>query len=487
MSPVSPAAAITLAVACLATLGAAVAWRLARAPIWGDLRRFAAISAYSALYGFVEVASQLDLSAGMRVAVSSLAGASSVLVCLGWLRYTEGERGPTRLDRWLRGALLVLGAVALVPGVAFSVSASPHLQGEPSASGWLHPTLTPVGVAIALVLVAVGALVVARLVRSWRGGSRGAGALALAFVVAIPVAFSDISEHAGWSQAPHLLGLALAVPLGVAAWIVGSRFLADAGALHELRIRLEGLVEERTRELAEANAALLQAEKLAALGQFAAGVAHEVNNPASVVTANLSHLSGELTRGMQAAEAKVVVDESIDAMRRINELVRKLLDAGRLADLPPGAGNVQLSSAVAGAFSELRPRLRTDVELVNRVPNDLLVRGGDEVVRQVLSNLVANAAEAIPGVREGRVQVTAQLEGRTVRVVIEDDGAGMTAEVLRRAFDPFFTTKPQGRGSGLGLPITRGLIEGIGGQIWLESEPGRGTRAALELPAGTPA
>lgn len=480
----SPAAAITLAVACLATLGAAVAWRLSRAPIWGDLRRFAALSAATAFYGFLEVAGQFDLSPGIRVAVAALAGTASALVCWGWLWYTEGE--PTRLDRWLRGATLGIGAIALVPRLSVDV-ATHHAHGEPPTAGWHHYTMTAAGVAISLALLAVGLFIAARLVRAWRSGDRRAGALAIACAAAILIAFSDISEHAGWSEAPHLLGLALAVPLGVAAWIVGSRFLADAGALHELRLRLEGLVEERTRELAEANAALLQAEKLAALGQFASGVAHEVNNPASVVTANLSHLSGELTRGMQAAEAKAVVDESIDAMRRINELVRKLLDAGRLADLPPGAGNVQLSAAVSRAFSELRPRLRTGVELVNRVPNDLLVRGGEEVVRQVLSNLVANAAEAIPGTREGRVQVTAQVEGPAVKVLIEDDGAGMTPEVLRRAFDPFFTTKPQGRGSGLGLPITRGLIEGIGGQIWLESEPGQGTRAALELPAGTPA
>jgi two-component system NtrC family sensor kinase len=211
-----------------------------------------------------------------------------------------------------------------------------------------------------------------------------------------------------------------------------------------------------------------------------------VNNPASVVTANLSHLSASLGSGLADGEAKEIVDESLDAMKRINELVRKLLDAGRLADLPPGTGNVSLAPTVSRAVEEVRGRARPDVEVVTRAPDDLIVGGGAEVVQRILINLLSNAIESIPVGRKGRVEVTARIDGPNVIVMIEDDGAGMGTDVLRRAFDPFFTTKAVGRGSGLGLPITRGLVEGIGGQIWLESEPGKGTRAVVEFPAGRP-
>jgi signal transduction histidine kinase len=482
-------AALTLAVASLAALGAIASWRLARAPIWGDLRRFAVPAGCTALYGFTEVIGQLVGSEGAFTAVHSVLGGSSVLTSWSWLSYTDAvcHRDPRPFEQRLRKGLFVLAALALVPGLAFDAAAPSLPFGRLIDSDWRHSNMTAFGVAIAFMLIALGLVVETRLLRAWRAGNRDAGLIALAFGAAIPVAFSDISHRAGWIDAHHMLALALAIPLAVAAWIVGSRFLADADSLQELRARLEGLVEARTRELAETHAALLQAEKLAALGQFAAGVAHEVNNPAAVVTANLAHLSGALARGEAAAEAKEIVDESLEAMRRINELVRKLLDAGRLADLPPSGGNVPLADAVDGAFAALRGTARSDVDLLNRVPDDLLVRGGSEIVGRILAALLSNAIEAIPLGRRGRVEVSARADSETVRVVIEDDGEGMPTDVLRRAFDPFFTTKAAGRGAGLGLPITRGLVEGIGGEIWLESSPGQGTRAAVELQAGKPA
>jgi signal transduction histidine kinase len=109
------------------------------------------------------------------------------------------------------------------------------------------------------------------------------------------------------------------------------------------------------------------------------------------------------------------------------------------------------------------------------------------VLEQVLQSLLANAAEALPADRPGRIAIRAERRAGGVRLTVEDDGVGMAADVLERAFEPFFTTKPAGQGSGLSLPIARGIVEVHGGALWLESTPAHGTRAVLELPETTAA
>lgn len=488
MRTLNAAVAITLGIALLAGFLAAIAFRLSRAPLWRDVDRLWPVGATTAGFALLDVLPYLLDAPWAVAAAARLQLGAGLVVALAWLRFSEAfsEGRPTGPLRWLPRALAAAAAVAQVPSLAVDASAA-HVHQDPILGGaWIDLPLNAFGNGLALLALAAAAVVEARLVLGWRRRLPGAGPLALAFAGAIAAAGADQLVRADLLAGPHLAGAAFILPVLVTAWTLAERIREDGRQLQALRERLEGLVEERTRELAETHAALLQAEKLAALGQFAAGVAHEVNNPASVVTANLSYLAAGMGEGSDPAEVREVVVESLDAMRRINELVRKLLDAGRLADLPPAAANVPLRAAVQQVIEELRGGARLDVELVNDVPDDVLVRGGAEVVQRILLNLLTNAVESIPADRRGRISARARVDGGTVRLIIEDDGRGMPAETLRRAFDPFFTTKPVGRGSGLGLPITRGLVEGIGGQIWLESEAGRGTLAALELPLGRP-
>jgi len=481
--------AATLASAVLTAVLAAISIQLARAQIWRDLARVWPVGAATALLSFFALAEYAPVSAGLFDAFARLQFSSALLLGFAWLRYSATALGgaPARGERRIAFAVVAAAVIVLVPGVGIDATRI-HAHVDPiSARAWRDSTLTPLGHALLLAAMGLACWAIARLARAWRRGDRRAGIMVIATAAGMAAAVVDYLVRLGAAPAPHLLAPAATVPVMAAAWVLGLRFVSDADALHDLRGRLEGLVEERTRELAETHSALLQAEKLAALGQFAAGVAHEVNNPASVVTSNLGWLSDGLAKGLAAPVAKDVVDESLDAMQRINDLVRKLLDAGRLADLPPGSGSVVLARTVEQALDALRGRGRLDVELVNGVADDLLVRGLPDVVERIVANLIANAVDAIPPDRRGRVEVRAVPVDRVVRLIVEDDGVGMAVDVLRRAFDPFFTTKPVGRGSGLGLPITRGLVEGIGGEIWLESEPGKGTRAAVELPLATPA
>jgi len=117
------------------------------------------------------------------------------------------------------------------------------------------------------------------------------------------------------------------------------------------------------------------------------------------------------------------------------------------------------------------------------VPAELQVQTGGDVLARILGALVANAAQAVPAERAGRVEVQAgQLSADRVLIEVVDDGVGMPPEVLRRAFDPFFSTRPE-VGAGLGLPVALALTEGLGGALTVESLPGVGTRVRLVLPA----
>jgi CheY-like chemotaxis protein/anti-sigma regulatory factor (Ser/Thr protein kinase) len=181
------------------------------------------------------------------------------------------------------------------------------------------------------------------------------------------------------------------------------------------------------------------------------------------------------------------VDESIVAVKRIAMIVRQLLDAGRLAATSEPRSSVELRPLAEGALSVARARFGKHTRLTNLVPDGLRVSAQEGVLAQVLVNLVVNGAQAIPDLRsDGAVVVSAELSGARVRIVVEDDGAGMEPEVLRRAFEPFFTTKPFGSGTGLGLAVSQGLVVSLGGEMRLESEPGKGTRAIVELDKAEP-
>jgi two-component system NtrC family sensor kinase len=273
------------------------------------------------------------------------------------------------------------------------------------------------------------------------------------------------------------------IPIGAMAYSLTQRFVSDARSLHALRDRLEGLVEARTSALAETQEALHQAEKLASLGQFASGVAHEVNNPASVVTSSLSYLEQCCSAGAPPPDAHETVLEALAAMQRINGLVRRLVDAGRLASVPSASGSSSLQAVAEQVLDEARAR--SGEQLTYRLEGTLGLQVGlrPEVLAQILAALLHNAAEAIPEGRAGQVVVrSSQIEDGRVQLAVRDDGVGMSAELQRRAFEPFFTTKGEGKGSGLGLPVARALAESHGGALRLESAPGKGTTALLELP-----
>jgi nitrogen-specific signal transduction histidine kinase len=237
-------------------------------------------------------------------------------------------------------------------------------------------------------------------------------------------------------------------------------------------------------------------DHVAALGTIAAGVAHEINNPLAWVAANIEFALERLRARWAAAldegdEAAAEIAELVEALqeahggtRRIATIVRDLRAVSRAHDDTRTPVDVRraLSTSVSIAFPSIRHRARL-VEDYGPCPT---VLANDARLGQIFLNLLVNAAEAIPEEDDPEahlIRVSTATDGRGHAVVaISDDGVGIAEEIRSRLFEPFFTTKAPGRGTGLGLPITRRLVEGLGGEIEVESSVGVGTTFRISLP-----
>jgi signal transduction histidine kinase/CheY-like chemotaxis protein len=268
----------------------------------------------------------------------------------------------------------------------------------------------------------------------------------------------------------------------VLAVVIVQRITASAAELHRLQADLEHESRRRADALARSEAALAQAERLAVLGRISASVAHEVNNPTAVLSANLSYL-GFALREDPRPQLRSCLEDSEAAVARIAAIVKQLLVAGRSARNPDApVAPVSLARSVDAAVAAATARGAAQVSFERDVPPGLYALAHADPLVQVLSNLVVNAVQAIPASRRGRVAVRASAEGPNVGLVVEDDGDGMSSDTLQRLFEPFYSTKPAGAGTGLGLAVSRALVEAMHGTLRFESAAGAGTRAIVTLP-----
>jgi PAS domain S-box-containing protein len=242
--------------------------------------------------------------------------------------------------------------------------------------------------------------------------------------------------------------------------------------------------------LAEVQEQLARARRLATIGQLAAGVAHEINNPLAAITtcaeATLRDLreTPETSRLATERQWDYYLEEIVRQALRCKQITRGLLDLSRQkrARREP----VELNRLVEQTAQIFDRRGRERGIRVEARPDPSLgeVATDEAMVRQILDNLLSNALDA--ATEGGSISVTAALDGERVRVEVEDSGPGIAPETLARVFDPFFTTKDPGRGAGLGLAISLTFAEAMGGTLTAESKPGAGSRFRLWLPRRTP-
>jgi signal transduction histidine kinase/CheY-like chemotaxis protein len=240
---------------------------------------------------------------------------------------------------------------------------------------------------------------------------------------------------------------------------------------------LEHKVEERTQELRAAQEQLLQSEKLASIGQLAAGVAHEINNPMGVI---LGFAQGILKTLPEDDPLRRPLTTMEKESLRCKRIVQNLLDFARHSEPTPSPTNI---NELIDSFCDL-------VEHQTSLQNIKLVKGYDPALpsimadpnqlQQVFINIMLNAHQAMP--HGGTLRITTRTVGSELQVIFADTGTGIPAENIPNVFDPFFTTKEVGEGTGLGLSVSYGIVKAHGGDIEVESQVGKGTTFIIKLP-----
>ncbi len=281
---------------------------------------------------------------------------------------------------------------------------------------------------------------------------------------------------------------------------------ASEQALRALTQELEKRVEEQVRLLEERQRQLYQAERLASVGQLAAGVAHEINNPIGFVRSNLATSQQYVARlrRLQAALGSVggpvgqlcreidldflledfeaLLRDSLDGADRIARIVRDLKGFSNV----DGAAEelLDVNDNLAVVCDMLAGQLPAGVALHRALQPLPKLRGRPGHLNQLFFNVLHNAAQAVG--ERGTIRVASGVSEGAVRIEIADDGCGIAAEHLGRVFDPFFTTRPVGAGTGLGLAVARDVAQAHGGRIEIASRAGSGTRVTVTLPVGQP-
>jgi len=256
--------------------------------------------------------------------------------------------------------------------------------------------------------------------------------------------------------------------------IVNAQLYSEVKAFNE---ELEQRIKKRTGELRKAQAQLIQSEKLASIGELAAGVAHEINNPLGVILGFSQVILRKLPEDDPLRKPLTSIERE---GLRCKKIIQGLLDFSR--HTMPTFQPVNLNDVVESACDLFEYQITVNNVKMTKgfAPNLPEIRADANQLQQVFSNLIINAYHAMP--KGGDLRITTRAVGDHVQAIFADTGVGISPENLKRIFDPFFTTKQVGKGTGLGLSVSHGIIESHGGKIEVDSQVDKGTTFVVSLP-----
>lgn len=296
---------------------------------------------------------------------------------------------------------------------------------------------------------------------------------------------------------PALLGLAALVALLAGPWPGLLVALAAGGGLWAAARRSAAALRLARADACELSEQLLQSQKMAALGELASGIAHEINNPLAIITQEVELLemalaqadaaaqdacqAGQTAQTAVAAEVRDGIGEIARQVGRCSDITHKMLNfARKVAPICQPADVNRLVEDMVGLVE--REAVRQDTRIVRMYGDLPRVTTDPPLLRQVVLNLMNNAMQALE--RGGMIFVTTRSpEEGVVAIEIRDTGPGIQAEHMDKIFNPFFTTKAPGTGTGLGLAISQRIVNGLGGTLTAQSVPGEGAVFVVRIPA----
>jgi len=252
----------------------------------------------------------------------------------------------------------------------------------------------------------------------------------------------------------------------------------EIGILYKHFYRMQQRVDRSRRELLAAQHQVWHAERLAAIGRLASGLAHEINNPINGIRNCIYAIRNDLDDREQTAQYLEMMDEGLNHAAGV---IDKLLGYARKQQA--GREPLDLNEPVAAvrrlvSFDLQRKNVALEMALDPHLP---AVTADHQLIQEVFMNLLINAVDAVD--EGGVIRITTRARGDEVELAVRDDGHGIPAEVIDRIFDPFFSTKASGKGTGLGLSISLGIVQAHGGRLDVTGDPGAGTTFTMILPA----
>lgn len=481
------AAALAIFAAAVNVMTGIVAWFIRRAPDWHAARVASGIAFGAGLYNVCSLLLTLDgLDPAVYLGAARAAYVLAALVCAGWVVLAHLSAGAS-VPQWSRAVRgFVLGALGVT--VALAVTGI-HLRPTisvieiPWAGVRYHYAVTtPIGDLYGVLILGLLATAGWRMIVRIRAGEKALTAYVVGFGVFVVCATDEVlvaNRVITFLSLADVGFVAAVVPLTIQ---MVRRLIADGTRLSELTRRLEGDVENRTQERDDARAALVESERLATLGRLAAGVGHEINNPLTYLQFALSEIEDGVTGPALTPDVTTAIGHAREGVARIQKVVEGLRTYSQSGD---ARVSLDVSEVVRAALRIAGPRVRQHAEVRLQLDRSPAVWGSEPQLVQAIVNLLVNAGQAIDvGGRRGviTVSVGATPDGWAF-MSVSDDGPGIAAEQRARLFEPYYTTNASRGGRGLGLFITRGIVDGHGGRLDVQSTSGHGATFVITLPA----